>query len=131
MKIEDIINIKKDNIEEKIEDAIEDTKEELNDLTTERTCLIYSDYLSRNLYDKHVANKIVSTTKYNYPYNHQFNIVPKNEDEFYLIDLTYSQFQSDKFDELEEKGYMLLKNNQYEDYLEIVGNANKDIRLKH
>ncbi len=100
MKKEDIINIKKDSTEEKIEQAIQDTKDELSGLTTDTTCMIYSSYLQENLRKQHLANQIVSTTEFDYPYNHQFNVVPKNDKELYIIDLTYQQFQSDKFPEL-------------------------------
>jgi CRISPR/Cas system-associated protein Csx1 len=128
MKVEDIINIKNESIEDRIEKAIKETKEELKDLTTETTCFIYSSALSRNLYKEHLANEIVSTKEFDYPYEHQFNIVMKNETTFYLLDLTYSQFQSDKFSELLQKGYMLISREQAREYLDEVGNQNQSKR---
>jgi len=129
MKIEDIININKDPIEEKIIKAIEDTKDELSGLTTETTCFIYSSVVADNLRKAHVANQIESTTEYDYPYVHQFVRVPKNDNQFYLIDLTYPQFHSDRFEELEEKGYVLLREDDLYEYLEVVGNV-ETIRRK-
>lgn len=130
MKIEDIINIKKENVEEKIENAIETTKNELPGLTTDTTCIIYSTYLSRNLYREHLANQIVSTEYFNYPYLHQFNVIPKNENELYIIDLTYKQFQNDEFNELLQKGYMVVNKEQYRKYLDLVGNVNVNKRKR-
>lgn len=124
MKLEDLINIKKINIEEQIQQAIQETKEELFNLTTDTTCMIYSDYLSRNLTKRHVVNRVVSTKDYDLPYEHKFNISPKNENEMYLMDLTYPQFQSTEFEDLNDKGYTIVDNGEYDDYLEIVGNVN-------
>ena len=125
MKIEDIVNIKKEFLEEKIEEAICETKEELEGLTTETTCFIYSSVVGENLRRKHIANKIESTTEYDYPYIHQFNTVFKNDEEFYLIDLTYPQFHCNKFEELLEKGYMLVDEEKFNEYLDVVGNVNR------
>ena len=125
MKIEDIVNIKKEFLEEKIEEAICETKEELEGLTTETTCFIYSSILGENLRKKHIANKIESTTEYDYSYIHQFNTVFKNDDEFYLIDLTYPQFKNNSFPELLEKGYMLVDEGKFYEYLNVVGNVNR------
>ena len=124
MKLEDLINIKKINIEEQIQQAIQETKKELFNLTTDTTCMIYSDYLSRNLTKRHVVNRVVSTKDYDLPYEHKFNISPKNENEMYLMDLTYPQFQSTEFEDLNDKGYTIVDNEEYDDYLEIVGNVN-------
>lgn len=126
MKVEELIHINKNNIEDSIKRAIDKTKDELYGLTTQSTCMIYSSYLSRNLYNEHIPNKLETTTKYKYPYHHQFNIVQKNKDEFYLIDLTYTQFQSTKFYELLQKGYILINSEEYLEYLEVVGNVKEE-----
>ena len=126
MTIENIINIKNESIEDRIEKAIKDTKDELDGLTVDTTCMIYSSYITRNLYKEHLINKLVSTTELNYSYNHQFNIVPKNKNELYLIDLTFKQFQSDNFKELLQKGYILIDIDMYMEYLDVVGNVKED-----
>ncbi len=130
MNIENLINIKKESIEDRIEKAIEDTKDDLNGLTTATTCFIYSTVLAEHLRKEHLANEIVSTKEFDYPYVHQFNIVLKNKDELFIIDLTYPQFQNDKFQELLQKGYMLVNKEQSKEYLDIVGNANIDKKKK-
>lgn len=128
MRLEDLINIKKLNIEEQIQEAIQDTRDELDGLTKETTCMIYSDYLSRNLTKRHVVNRVVSTKDYKYPYEHRFNIAPKDEDNMYLMDLTYSQFEDSEFPELLEEGYMIVDQDDYKAYLEVVGNVNIEKR---
>lgn len=130
MRIEDLTNIKKLDIEKEIIEAIQDTKDELPNLTTDTTCMIYSDYLSRNLTKRHVINRIVATSDYDLPYYHQFNIVPDN-DKLYLIDLTFKQFQVSKLNELLQKGYMLVNTDTYGEYLDIVGNVNKEKEKQH
>jgi hypothetical protein len=131
MRLEDLINIKKVNVEKEIQDAIEDTKDELNNLTTDTTCMIYSDYLSRNLTKRHVVNRVVSTKDYNYPYKHTFTMVPETEDKEYLIDLTYPQFQDDMFEDLLQKGYMKVSRDLFTEYLEVVGNKEIEGRKTH
>lgn len=132
MRIEDLTNIKNLDLEKEIVEAIEETKEELPNLTTDTTCMIYSDYLSRNLTKRHINNRIVSTDEYeDYSYYHKFNIVVKDKNLFYLIDLTYKQFQNDKFSELLQKGYMLVDIDTYQEYLDIVGNVNKEKEKQH
>lgn len=132
MKIEELINIKNLDLEKGIIEAIEETKEELPNLTADTTCMIYSDYLSRNLTKRHINNRIVSTDEYeDYSYYHRFNIVTKDKGSFYLIDLTFKQFQVSKFPELLQKGYMLVDIDTYEEYLDIVGNVNKEKEKQH
>ena len=72
----------------------------------------------------------MSTSDYDLPYYHQFNIVPDN-DKLYLIDLTFKQFQVSKLNELLQKGYMLVNTDTYEEYLGIVGNVNKEKEKQH
>ena len=132
MKIENIINIKGVSLEEKIKRTIDETKDELSGLTTETTCMIYSSYLSENLRREHIAHEIVSTKEYEYPYEHIFIVVPKDEKSSYIVDLTYEQFQSNKFPELLQKGYILIKEGeQLRNYLDVVGNVNINERKKH
>lgn len=131
MNIESIRHIKQINTEKKIEKAIQDTKDQLKDLIVEPTSIIYSSYLSENLYNEHIVHEIVSTSEYEYPYEYQFVAIPKNENELYIIDLAYKQIQSDKYSELLEKGYMLIKGQQCREYLDDIGNVNIDKRKSY
>lgn len=102
----DLVNLSNIPLEKRIQLSISETKKELSDLTTERTCKLYSRYLFSNLTKNHIVSKIVSTNDLGAEYDHFFNLVPINTLEYYLIDLTYPQFQNDKvFKELYEKGY--------------------------
>lgn len=100
------INISNIPLEKRIELSIAETKKELNKLSIERTCKIYSRYLFKNLHDNHVMAKIISTNDLGAEYEHYFVIVPINTYEYYLLDLTYPQFKNDQlFKDLYEKGY--------------------------
>ena len=102
----DLVNLSNIPLEKRIQLSIYETKKELQELTTERTCKLYSRYLFSNLTKNHIVSKIISTKDLGAEYDHFFNLVPINTLEYYLIDLTYPQFQNNKvFKELYEKGY--------------------------
>lgn len=96
--IYDYINIL-GNKEEKIKEVILKCKRDLN-LTTDRTCKIYSSYISNYLSEKHIVNKIINTKNLNLGYEHEFVLVPIDSNNYYLVDLTYSQFNNEYFKEL-------------------------------
>ena len=118
----DILNIKKSDIEKSIQVAIDKTKKELNGLTKEQTCFIYTSYLYQNLRKNNIACYIVDTMEdLNRAYQHRFIVVPKNEKSSYVLDLTVSQFGSScVFKEMEDKGYQLLDNDKYDLYVSYV-----------
>lgn len=127
MSIYQMLNVTGNDIEERVVEAIQETKEELSGLTTERTCKIYSDSVARNLMKRHVIQKRIDTKKYNYSYDHQFNIVPITEKLSFLIDLCYSQFGDDTYPELLQKGYQIIPSTDLSHYLSIVGQAKNDV----
>lgn len=105
-------NIRQLDIECLIKECIRDTKEELNGLTSERTCMLYSSYLYEKLKANNIPARIISTIDLGYNYEHRFILVPNNldEKEYYLIDLTFNQFLSndeniDMFNKLLIEGY--------------------------
>ena len=115
----DLLNIT-GNKEDKIKEAIIKTKEELKDLTERQTCKIYSSYLSNNLTNNHIINKIIKTGDFS-SYDHHFILVPKSSEDYYLIDLTYSQFNNNEyFEELLSKGYTIVNESMLMIYLSIV-----------
>lgn len=118
----DILNIKKSDIEKLIQAAIDKTKRELNELTKEQTCLIYTSYLYQNLKKYNIACYIVDTMEdLNREYQHRFVVVPKDEENSYILDLTVSQFGSNSvFKEMEDRGYQLLDNDKYDLYISYV-----------
>ncbi len=99
----DLLNIT-GNKEDKIKEAIKKTKNELHDLTENQTCKIYSSYLSNNLTSNHIVNKIIKTGDFS-SYDHHFILIPNDNKSYYLIDLTYSQFNNiEYFEELLKNG---------------------------
>ena len=123
----DILNLT-GNKEDKIKSCIKKVKLELNDLVEEQTCKIYSSYVSDELYKNHVINRIIRTGDLS-SYDHHFVLVPKDGDNYFLIDLTYSQFKNDTFKNLLNDGYIVIKKDELNNYLRIVTSKslNKEI----
>lgn len=118
-----ILGLDKESI---IVDVINQTKEQLKGLTTDRTCMIYSSYISNNLRSNNIVHRNIDTEKLGYNYSHHFSLVP-NEDNYYLIDLTYSQFNNFEFIDLIIDGYMNIGKDELKRYLEIVGKSKNTI----
>ena len=114
----DILNIS-GNKEDKIKNAINKVRLELNDLTENQTCKIYSSYISDELNKNHVVNKIIRTGDFA-SYDHHFVLVPKDSDNYYLIDLTWSQFNDHHFEDLLNDGYTVIHRADLIIYLSIV-----------
>ena len=114
----DILNIS-GNKEENIKSCIDNVRIKLKNLTEEQTCKIYSSYLNEELNNKHVVNKIIRTGDFS-SYDHHFILIPKDGDNYYLIDLTYSQFNNDHFKELLDNGYIIVNKADLIIYLSIV-----------
>ena len=119
--INDYLNL--NSQEERIEKAILNTKKELNGLTEDTMCMVYSSYLYENLKKEHVISHIIDTNDLNIEYKHRFILIPKDTNQYYLADLTYSQFKEDKYlKKLLEKGYELMDNEKWKIYLKIISN---------
>ncbi|MBQ3306969.1 MAG: hypothetical protein IJG68_02120 [Bacilli bacterium] len=123
MNYYDFINIGNVDIEKAIQDSISEVKDELKDLTQERTCRIYCSHLSHFLHEKHVLHRILDTMDFDYPYSHQFIVVPINQSLEYVLDLTFEQFQNDSFPQILKEGYQKMTREQVSNYLDITGNS--------
>ena len=130
MNIYDLLNINQVDKEKAIVDAITETRKELVGLSEDLTCKIYSSYLSEQLRKRHILYRKLDTKELKCPYSHIFLIVPIDEKECYLIDLTYSQFHNRDFEELLRKGYMRVNTDSLNDYIEITGKKNSNISVK-
>ena len=130
MDLSELLKLLDSNVEDEIIKSIESVNKELEGLTKEGTCLIYSDYITRSLRDKDITTKRINTKYFDYPYEHQFNLVPFDNDNYYLIDLCFGQFKRDDFPSLVEDGYMIVDDSYFNNYMKIVGNSNKNISLK-
>ena len=130
MDIYDLLGLNQIDKEKAIQNSIKETKRELFGLTEELTCKIYSSFLTNSLRKNHILPIRVDTKDLDCPYSHVFHLVPLNEDEFFLIDLTFSQFHNSDFEELQKKGYTKVSNESFNDYLEITGKKRPNISLK-
>ena len=118
----DILNIEKIDIEKGIRVAIAETKKELNGLSVEQMCLVYTSYLYQNLKKEHIVCYIVDTKEdLGRRYQHRFIVLPKDDDNKYILDLTVSQFGDDiMFREMALHGYKLLNNDEYNLYVDYI-----------
>lgn len=116
-----IFNIKNINYEEYIKRAILKTKKELKGLQIDRMCLIYSSYLYKNLLDYHLLAHIIDTQDLGFSFCHRFVLVYDGQD-YYLLDLTYSQFlkKETMFFKLLFDGYQKINNQEFNYYLKSV-----------
>ena len=116
-----ILNIKNQDIEEIIRDSIKEVKEKLQGLDYNQTCLIYSSALFEILKRKHILVHIINTLDLGYSYLHQFLLV-YDGNKYYLIDLTYKQFNDNSLSDLNENGYIEIDDNTFKFYLKVVTN---------
>ncbi len=115
------MNIKNQDIEEIIRDSIKEVKEKLQGLDYNQTCLIYSSALFEILKRKHILVHIINTLDLGYSYLHQFLLV-YDGNKYYLIDLTYKQFNDNSLSDLNENGYIEIDDNTFKFYLKVVTN---------
>ena len=116
-----ILNIKNQDIEVVIRDSIKEVKEKLKGLDYNQTCLIYSSALFEILKRKHILVHIINTLDLGYSYLHQFLLV-YDGNKYYLIDLTYKQFNDNSLSDLNENGYIEIDDNTFKFYLKVVTN---------
>ena len=123
-----IANIDKESI---IKQAINKTKSDLANLDYERMCLVYSSYLYENLKELSCLAYIVDTDDLGFDYKHRFVLVPVDDSNYYLADLTYKQFGKDDdiLSKLSSDAYEKIDNEKYNYYLSKVTGSDKDITI--
>ena len=123
-----IANLDKETV---IKRAIENTKSDLDGLEYERMCLVYNWYLYENLKDMSCLAYIVDTDDLEFHYKHRFVLVPADDSDYYLIDLTYKQFIKDdeKLKKLYNDGYEMMDNDKYNYYLNKVTGSDRNITI--
>ena len=126
-----MLNIANLNKEFIIRKAIENTKSDLDGLDYERMCLVYNWYLYENLKDMSCLAYIVDTDDLGFDYKHRFVLVPVDDSNYYLADLTYKQFGKDDdiLSKLSSDGYEKIDNEKYCYYLSKVTGSDKDITI--
>ncbi len=122
-----ILNIKNQDIKQIIEDSIKETQELLKGLDYNQTCLIYSSLLFEILRRKNILVHIINTKDLGY-YEHQFLLVYDGIN-YYLIDLTYKQFNNKYLNNLLANNYTLIDDFNFNKYLQIITNSNLSINL--
>ena len=124
-----IANIDKESI---IRKAIENTKSDLDGLDYERMCLVYSSYLYENLKELSCLAYIIDTNDLGFDYEHRFILVPIDDSNYYLADLTYKQFgkEDEVLSKLYNDGYEKIDNDKYNYYLNKVTGSDKDITIE-
>ena len=124
-----MLNISGNNVLLSIQEAIKETTAALKYLTYERMCLVYSSYLYNNLSKRHLLVRLIDTNDINLKYQHRFILV-KDNNIYYLCDLTFAQFNSSLFLDLNTQGYMLCDNQLFNEYLKVVTNEYPNIFLE-
>ena len=126
-----MLNIANLNKESIIKRAIENTKSDLDGLDYERMCLVYSSYLYENLKELSCLAYIVDTDDLGFDYKHRFVLVPVDDSNYYLADLTYKQFgkEDEVLTKLYNDGYEKIDNDKYNYYLNKVTGSDKDITI--
>lgn len=122
-----MLNIKNQDIKQIIEDSIKETQELLKGLDYNQTCLIYSSLLFEILRRKNILVHIINTKDLGY-YEHQFLLVYDGIN-YYLIDLTYKQFNNKYLNNLLANNYTLIDDFNFNKYLQIITNSNLSINL--
>ena len=123
-----IANIDKESI---IRKAIENSKRDLDGLDYERMCLVYSSYLYENLKELSCLAYIIDTNDLGFDYKHRFVLVPVDDSNYYLADLTYKQFgkKDEVLNKLYNDGYEKIDNDKYNYYLNKVTGSDKNITI--
>ena len=119
MILGNLLNVKNNDIEKIIKSTIKDVNEELDGLHPEQTCLIYSSYVYRALKNVNINARIINTVDLGFDYRHFFTLVPDNKS-FYIIDLTFSQFNNKTMPKLLKDGYQEVNDQEFNKYLDIV-----------
>ena len=123
-----ITNIRELDKNKVIEEVIKEVKLEYQKLTTKRTCVIYSSLIYILLNQRHISTRIINTRDLGFNFEHQFCLVPYQNKEYYLIDLTYEQFNNTSFNELLQNGYIIINDLDFNNYLNIITNGeSKDL----
>ena len=126
----DIINIKQEKeVWEHIYDSIVLTTEKMNNIketNSDMAAESVSDYLTKN----HVSNKMVSVEEVENGDIHSFVLVPKDTNEYYLIDLVIDNpGVSQIFTILRDKGCQVVNDTDFNIYMSMITGAIKNYSM--
>lgn len=119
-------NISGKNNEEELKKCISNVRNTLNGLEPYRTCKIYSSFLLNELNKQHIPARLINTLDLGLKYEHIFILVPSNKTGYFLVDLTFSQFNSklEQLNQLLNNGYQFMTDNNLKEYLNIISKGN-------
>lgn len=119
-----IKNVYGKNTEEELKNSIASALNKLESLTKERMCKVYNGYLLNELHIRHIPSRLINTLDLGFNYEHVFTLIPINYDNYFLADLTFSQFnyESSRFKQLIDNGYQLIDDTDISYYLAVVTN---------
>jgi hypothetical protein len=126
----DLYNIIKNvygaNNEAELANAVEAVRETIGELEKERMCKVYSGFLLQELKKRHVPARLINTTDLGISYEHEFVLVPSNDEGYYLADLTYSQFHDNSIQlrQLLNAGYQYMDSSSWNRYVYVVSRGN-------
>lgn len=112
-------NIRGIDVEEEIEKSIDNVREKLKDLTINQTCAIFSSYLFEEMKKRHLNIRLINMLDLSLNFEHYFVLV-NNFGEFYIVDLTYNQFNKSEFSILKHRGYMKVDDTILNRYLSLI-----------
>lgn len=125
------VNISNIPLEKRLELSIKETKTLLKGVDPVGACATYSRHLFYYLSQNHIVSKIINTKDLGASYEHFLVLIPINDFEYYLVDLTYQQFKNDElFKILLEKGYEKVTDLNFYLYYSIVTGEQLDSSLK-
>ncbi len=110
------------NTESELVSAISSVRKKLKYLDEDRMCKVYSDFLLKELLNRHISSRLINTLDFGFNYEHFFILVKKYDDGYFLVDLTFSQFNSYSlyFSKLLIDGYQTIDDKGINDYLSII-----------
>ena len=120
-----MLNISNKNIEIIIKNIINKVKTLITN--TEGMCMVSSNLIYNDLLEAHIPSKIINTKELGLCYEHEF-IITKDQEIYYLIDITYDQFLNKGTilnDELLKNCYTKIDNHSLTAYLNSIPNTYK------
>lgn len=120
-----MLNINNKDIETAIKKIINKNKTIITN--PEGMCMVSSNLIYNDLLEAHIPCKIINTKELGLGYEHEF-IITKDKEVYYLIDITYSQFQNKGTllnTELLANSYIKIDNNTLVTYLNSIPNTHK------
>lgn len=118
-------NIYKKDYEKELIESIGAVQHQLKGLVLEQTCKVYSSFLFHELTNRHVPCRLISTLHLGFDFEHWFLLIPHDQSQYFLVDLTYQQFGCyESFFKLFNQGYQVVDNSLFQSFLSHIPRCN-------